>query len=91
MVEQFTQFLMQILKPVVDLISQHPLAVIVGGLGWWIFSGVTSSLPTPTAGDGRGYAFAYNLAHWMSGSIGRIYEWLRFGRSAAPPSGDKQP
>lgn len=87
MIESLTQFLMQILGPIVDLIAHHPLATLICGVLWWLLSGVSSSLPEPLPTDGRGYIFIYKFGHWFSGSLGRIYERLRFGRSAQPPGG----
>ena len=55
-----------------QLASQHPWALLTI---FWIFANSVSTMPSPKSGgwtDGLGYAWAFNLLHAVSGTIGRV-------------------
>lgn len=39
---------------------------------YWLFSAITSRMPTPKEGDSKSYVTAYGTMHFISGSVARL-------------------
>lgn len=58
------------MKLLIFLIQNHPYAA--GFIVCSLVSIITSSLPSPTATDGKWYVFFFNFMHTLTGIVGRI-------------------